>query len=138
MPVINTTSRNLRKYRSDKVQEVKNLVQDKITEVEILATRQAPSFISIDKKFTDGGLTGEVGVMGENNIAAYIEFGTGLYAADLLKDYPQWVRDIAMEFYVNGRGTLQSSPYLFNNFLKVEEDFKRELKKIIDGQVNDD
>lgn len=137
MPVINTTSRNLERYRDEIVKKVKNLVFDSITEVEIMATRQAPNFISIDKKFSDGGLTGEVGVMGDNPMAAYIEFGTGLYAAELLKDYPEWIRNIAWEFYVNGRGTLQSSPYLFNNFLVVEEKFKMELNRILNGQVND-
>ena len=78
-----------------------------------------------------------MGVMGENVMAAYIEFGTGLYAADLLKDYPQWIRDIAIEFYINGMGTLKSSPYLYNNFLVKEAEFKNELNKILDGSVDD-
>lgn len=137
MPVINTTSKNLKKYQQKTIQKIKDLVVDKITDVEEMATRQAPNFISIDKKFTADELEGEVGVMGENVIAAYIEFGTGLYAADLLKDYPQWIRDIAIEFYINGMGTLKSSPYLYNNFLIKEAEFKNELNKILDGSVDD-
>ncbi|WP_286847084.1 hypothetical protein [Proteiniphilum sp. UBA5463] len=137
MPVINTTSKNLKKYQQKTIQKVKDLVVDKITDVEEMATRQAPNFISIDKKFTADELEGEVGVMGENVMAAYIEFGTGLYAADLLKDYPQWIRDIAIEFYINGMGTLKSSPYLYNNFLVKEAEFKNELNKILDGSVDD-
>jgi hypothetical protein len=137
MPVINTTSKNLKKYQRKTIQKIKDLVVDKITDVEEMATRQAPNFISIDKKFTADELEGEVGVMGENVMAAYIEFGTGLYAADLLKDYPQWIRDIAIEFYINGMGTLKSSPYLYNNFLVKEAEFKNELNKILDGSVDD-
>lgn len=137
MPVINTTSKNLKKYQQKTIKKIKDLVVDKITDVEEMATRQAPNFISIDKKFTADELEGEVGVMGENVMAAYIEFGTGLYAADLLKDYPQWIRDIAIEFYINGMGTLKSSPYLYNNFLVKEAEFKNELNKILDGSVDD-
>lgn len=137
MPVVNTTTKHLKQYRETIIRKVKNLVVDKITEVEIAATRDAPNFVSIDKRFSADELQGEVGVFGENEIAAYVEFGTGLYAADLLKDYPQWIRDVAIQFYVNGLGTLKSSPYLFNNFLRIQEDFERELKKIVDGQVND-
>ena len=141
--------------------DVVNLVQNAITEVQILAMRDAPKFVNIDKKFTNKGLTGEVGVMGgantkefgddglsgevdkddysnRNNIAAYIEFGTGLDAIRILAPYPQWIKDIAYEFYVNGQGTLQGKPYLYNNFLVIAEKFKRDLKELVDGQSNGD
>lgn len=135
--VKNTTASNLRKYNNEMLRKVRNLVQDSITKVEIMAVRDAPPFVNIDKRITDGGMTGQVGVMGSDPLAAYFEFGTGLSAVDILSGYPQWVKDIAWEFYVNGRGTLTGKPYLFNNFLVVEEEFKRELKQIIDEQVND-
>lgn len=135
--VKNTTSQNLRKYHDDLIRRVKNLVQDSITKVEIMAVRDAPAFVGIDKRILDGGLTGQVGVMGDNPLAAYFEFGTGLSAVEILADYPQWVRDIAWQFYVNGKGTLKGKPYLFNNFLVIEEEFKRKLKQLIDEQVND-
>ena len=121
--------------------DVVRLVENAITDVQILAMRDAPKFVNIDKKFTDKGLTGEVGVMGEmegNHIAAYIEFGTGLSAQEILAPYPQWVKDIAHEFYVNGQGKLQGKPYLYNNFLVIAEKFKRELKELVDGQSNGD
>lgn len=137
MPVINTTSDNLKKYKDELIKKIRNLVMDSITNVEIAATRQAPDFVSIDKKFTNGGLTGEVGVMGNDPIAAYFEFGTGLSAEEILADYPQWVKDVAWEFYVNGQGTLKGKPYLFNNFLIEEAKFRQKLQEILDGQVND-
>ncbi len=141
MPVINTTSKNLSTYKTKMFRDVVQLVENAITDVQILAMRDAPKFVNIDKKFTDKGLTGEVGVMGEmegNHIAAYIEFGTGLSAREILAPYPQWIKDIAHEFYVNGQGKLQGKPYLYNNFLAIAEKFKRDLKELVDGQSNGD
>lgn len=141
MPVINTTSKNLSTYKTKMFRDVVQLVENAITEVQILAMRDAPRFVNIDKKFTNKGLTGEVGVMGEmegNHIAAYIEFGTGLSAREILAPYPQWVKDIAYEFYVSGQGKLKGKPYLYNNFLAIAEKFKRDLKELVDGQSNGD
>ena len=141
MPVINTTSKNLSTYKTQMFRDVVRLVENAITDVQILAMRDAPKFVNIDKKFTDKGLTGEVGVMGDmegNHIAAYIEFGTGLSAREILAPYPQWIKDIAHEFYVNGQGKLQGKPYLYNNFLVIAEKFKRDLKELVDGQSNGD
>ena len=141
MPVINTTSKNLSTYKTKMFRDVVQLVENAITDVQILAMRNAPKFVNIDKKFTNKGLTGEVGVMGDmegNHIAAYIEFGTGLSAREILAPYPQWIKDIAHEFYVNGQGTLQGKPYLYNNFLVIAEKFKKELKELVDGQSNGD
>ena len=141
MPVINTTSKNLSTYKTQMFRDVVQLVENAITDVQILAMRDAPKFVNIDKKFTDKGLTGEVGVMGEmegNHIAAYIEFGTGLSAREILAPYPQWIKDIAYEFYVNGQGKLQGKPYLYSNFLVIAEKFKQNLKKLVDGQSNGD
>ena len=119
MPVINTTSKNLSTYKTKMFRDVVRLVENAITDVQRLAMRDAPKFVNRDKKFTDKGLTGEVGVMGEmegNHIAAYSEFGTGLSAREILAPYPQWVQDIAHEFYVNGQGKLQGKHYLNKNF----------------------
>lgn len=137
MPVLNTTSRNLRRYSTKLVKDVINLVVDSGTELEVLATRDAPKFVHIDKKADKGGKSVEVGVFGENEIAAYFEFGTGLSAVKILAPYPQWIKDIAMQFYINGKGTLQGKPYLFNNFLVIERKFIKELNNILDGRFND-
>ena len=135
--VVNTTSANLKKYRDETIKKIANLVQDTATEVEIAATRGAPAFVTIDKKITEKGLQAEVGVMGENELAAYFEFGTGLSAKKILAKYPDWIKKIARQFYVNGKGTLTGKPYLFNNFLLKKKDFERELKKIVSESHND-
>jgi hypothetical protein len=161
MPVINTTSKNLSTYKTKMFRDVVQLVENAITDVQRMAMRDAPKFVSISKEFTNKGLAGEVGVMGgvntkefgddglsgevdkdddsnRNNIAAYIEFGTGLDAIRILAPYPQWIKDIAYEFYVSGEGKLKGKPYLYNNFLVIAEKFKKELKELVDGQSNGD
>lgn len=138
--IINTVGKDLENYRKDIFKKVKDLVVDKTTKVELLANRDLIAnssirlnlnFISVDKRFLDGGFTGEVGVMGENDMAAYVEFGTGLSAKKILAPYPKWVQDIAYQFYVNGMGTLQGKPYLYNNFLVVWGEFVKELEAIL-------
>jgi hypothetical protein len=42
-----------------------------------------------------------------------------------------------MQFFVNGLGTLQGKPYLYNNFLKNVEKFKIDLQALMDKQVTD-
>ena len=139
MAVINTTSKNLQVYKSELFRKVVQLVENAITDVQIAATVDAPKFVSIDKKFTEKGMVGEVGVMGGSDpMPAYFEFGTGLSAREILAPYPQWIKDIAMEFFLTGLGTLQGKPYLYNNFLVVVEKFKKDLKKLVDGQSNRD
>lgn len=141
--VINTTTGNLKRYSKDTLKEIKSLVADITTQIELDATRDAPmssggtKFISIDKRFSDNGYTGEVGVMGENDLAAYLEFGTGLSAGEILAPYPQWIKDIARKFFVTGQGTLKGKPYLYPNVLKGIPVFKKELKMLVDRDVKD-
>lgn len=129
--IINTVGRDLERYRNDTVKKVRDLISDFASQLEIEATRDAPNFIHIDKKISKGGLKAEVGVMGDNPLAAYIEFGTGLSAREILAPYPQWISDIAMQFYVNGMGTLKGKPYLYNNYLRILHGFRVELDKIL-------
>ena len=141
--VDNKVTFNLEKYKKSIISETKELISDFATDVEIAATRDAPNFLSIDKKFENGGLSAEIGVMGGQmvapnqssgyNIAAYWEFGTGLSAAEITAGYPQWVKDKAMEYYVSGKGTLIGSPYLFNNFLAHIPTFERKVRTLLDA-----
>ena len=141
--VINTTSDNLKKYKAEQVRKMRYLVVDTVTTIEIEATRKAPVgedgdiFINIDKRFTNNDMTGEVGVMGENNLAAYFEFGTGLSAREILAPYPKWIRDIAWKFYINGLGTLKGKPYLYPSVLKNTEIFNKKLDEIVKEKTKD-
>ena len=135
--VINTTSANLQAYKRTTLEKVKNAIADTAVAIELEATRKAPKFISIEKHFYNKGLKAEVGVKGNNEIAAYIEFGTGLSAASILAPYPKWVKDIAMEFYINGKGTLKGKPYFYPAVFRNETILKKELKTISDENVTD-
>lgn len=141
--VINTTSDNLKKYKADQIRKMRYLVVDTVTDIEVEATRKAPVgedgdiFINIDKRFTNNDMTGEVGVMGENNLAAYFEFGTGLSAREILAPYPEWIREIAWKFYINGLGTLKGKPYLYPSVLKNTEIFNKKLDEIIKEKTKD-
>jgi len=140
----NTLTYDLNGYRNEVIAKTKQFIQQLIFKTNIEATRDAPKFVSIDNKFEDKGLTAKVGIIGEQvvpknqsdpaNVAVYFEFGTGLSAAQILEPYPQWVKDIAYEYYVSGKGTLIGKPYLFNNFLKNIETFERDLNSLLEKE----
>lgn len=140
----NTIMVDLKGYSEKIISKTVDNIENFITNVEISATRDAPRFLSIDKKFENKGLTAEVGVMGGqivatgessgSNMAAYWEFGTGLSAAEITAGYPAWVKELAMEYFVSGKGTLVGQPYLFNNFLNYLPKFQKEQKKIMDEE----
>lgn len=74
-----------------------------------------------------GGWT--VKIVTENEIAAYIEFGTGSFAANYLAGQPKEVSDDAIKFFVNGEGTMPARPYLFPAYYKNREAFIVDLNK---------
>lgn len=45
--------------------------------------------------------------------AAYVEFGTGVFAAAFVATLDPEIQKYAREFFVNGRGRLPARPYLF-------------------------
>ncbi|QIL41023.1 hypothetical protein G7074_18180 [Pedobacter sp. HDW13] len=51
-------------------------------------------------------------------MAAYIEFGTGEYAKNEVGARPQNWRDLAYEFYVNGKGELPARPYIYPSWVQ--------------------
>lgn len=138
MPVIDSTTQNLKRYSEKMVKDVEKLIQNAINRVEVRATRDAPKFVTISSEFRDGGLTGEVGVMGTDDpLPAYFEFGTGLSAKKILAPYPQWIRDIAWKFKRPTDGRLKGTPYLYPNFLVEERRFLDDFKKLTNERFDD-
>lgn len=134
--ITSSVKTDLEKYKRDKLRAVRLQVEKLIKDTEAQATYGSPNFIKIDSVISNKGYSGEVGVMGDVNseegkMAAYIEFGTGLSAVQILAPYPKEVKDTAMKFYVNGKGTLVGSPYLYNNFLKNLETFKANIANLM-------
>jgi len=136
--VINTTSVNLDKYRKEQIRKMRELVVDTVKNIEVEATRKAPQFVTVESEFRNNDLTGEVGVWGENNLAAYFEFGTGLSAREILAPYPQWIKDIAWQFYVNGLGTLKGKPYLYPAVLRYGNEFYKKMARLVKNKMKDD
>lgn len=74
--------------------------------------------------FKEGGLVAEVGA--SEFYAPYIEFGTGQFVK-----VPKGFEKLAMEFYVNGKGTTKPQPYLIPSWASEVPIFKKKLEKII-------
>jgi len=121
----------LMRYGKEVEQMVIDEVEDIATDIEIDATKNKGSelsFIKIDKIITNKGLTAKVGVQGSDPLAAYFEFGTGLSAKEILAPYPQEVKDVAMNFFKTGEGTLRGRPYLYPAYFAGSARFIRNLK----------
>lgn len=73
-------------------------------------------------------------VIGGDNISAYVEFGTGDFAAAYLSTMPPEVKAEAEKFYVDGTGRIPANPFffpaIFRNQDKVIEFVNEELNKI--------
>lgn len=131
---------------------VKDAISNTATDIELQASRNAPksyqigdatinlSFISqkIDKKGANNGLHWNIGLdvpaQGEQ-WEAWMEFGTGLSARDILSNpqYSQEVRDIARRFYRNGQGRIVGQPYLMPAFYRSADNLVNDLVK----EIND-
>ena len=135
--IINTTSANLQAYKRSQLEKVKNAIADTAVAIDLEATRRAPMFVSIEARFYNKGFKVEIGPKGDNNLAAYFEFGTGLSAKSILAPYPQYVKDVARAFYLTGEGTLKGKPYLFPAVFRNEKILNQELKAISDENVTD-
>ena len=131
------------------IEAVKDALASAATDIEIEAIRNAPSQFEglplsikqrIDKVASDNGLTWRVGVQSGDpvfEIEAWLEFGTGLSAREILSNpqYTPEVREIARRFYRNGQGRIIGRPYLmpafFRNTANLVADIEAEINKEI-------
>ena len=60
-------------------------------------------------------------------IAAYLEFGTGAFV-DVA---PEW-KDMAWEFYKNGKGRLHPQPFLYPAYTRGKRIYEDNLKALLD------
>lgn len=93
----------------------------------------------IDKVVEKGGLTWKVGLQAADpnfEIEAWLEFGTGLSAREILgkPEYTPEIRSLARLFYRNGKGTIIGKPYLFpayfRNTANLVQEIKDEINKV--------
>jgi hypothetical protein len=121
------------------IQIVKDVLADTATDIEQDAKQDAPFEVEgvvlnikqrIDKNVEDNGLVWKVGIQGTQDFDAYVEFGTGQSAREILygPGYTQEMRDIAKVFYKNGQGILVGQPFLFPAWIKHTANLVEELK----------
>ena len=93
---------------------------------DIVSVRQSINFIQDKDNFSASVFAGNTS---KDDMAAYLEFGTGPYAERYLRGVEKEWQDLAWSFYVNGEGTLPEHPYL-------RPAYKQESKRLADRLVN--
>lgn len=63
-----------------------------------------------------------------SDYAAYLEFGTGQFAAAYVPTLPKELQEYAMTFFVNGKGHLPARPHLVPAFERAIKELKEHLK----------
>lgn len=140
--------KDLDKQENIVIEAVKDILANTATDIEIEAKRNAPSSWEglplnikqrIDKVADDNGLSWRVGIQSGDpvfEIEAWLEFGTGLSAREILSNpqYTQEVRDIARRFYRNGQGRIIGQPYLMPAFFRNTANLVAE----IEAEINKD
>jgi hypothetical protein len=136
------------------VDAVKYVLANTATDIEIDATRNAPnsyqigdatinlSFIKqkINKNVLNNGLFWQIGLSvpttGEQ-WEAWMEFGTGLSARDILSNpqYSQEVRTLARTYYRNGEGRIIGKPYLMPAFFRNTDNLVTDMVKEINNAL---
>lgn len=74
----------------------------------------------------DGKLRYSISV-NELPMGAYVEFGTGIF----VEVADEW-KDKAWAFYVNGKGWMNPSPYLYPAYVKGREQYEKDLQDLLD------
>lgn len=131
------------------VAAVKDILERTATDIEIDAFNNAPATWAgqslsikqrIDKLPYNQGLTWKVGIQSGDpvfEIEAWLEFGTGLSAREILSNpkYTPEIRAIAKRFYRNGQGRIIGKPFFFPAYFKntanLVKDIESEIKKDI-------
>lgn len=76
----------------------------------------------------------ETTIIGGDELSAYIEFGTGVFAEAYLSSQPEEVAEEASKFIVNKEGTTFTQPFffpaIFRNKEKITESVDEELQKL--------
>lgn len=70
----------------------------------------------------------------KDHFAAYLEFGTGDYAARYVKTIPFEFEALAWQFYVNGEGTMKEHPYMVPSYIQEGNRFIENMKKLKPGK----
>jgi len=104
-----------------------NVMQDAISNV------SKTKFIELMQAIKQEPLPMAVKVVVLKSYAAYVEFGTGRFAALYVPSIePEW-QAYARTFYINGQGRLPASPYLYPAFEKNRIQLIKNLKRLLNA-----
>lgn len=139
--------KDLDKQENIVIEAVKDALANAAQDIEIEASRNAPTqwegiplniIQKIYKDVDENGLLYKVGVKvpptGEQ-FEAWLEFGTGLSAQDILSrpEYTAEIRAVAKTFERNRRGRIIGQPYLmpafFRNTANLVQEIENEINK---------
>lgn len=74
----------------------------------------------------------QVSVVVAADYAAYVEFGTGIFAEKYLAGKPPEIQKYARQFFINGKGRLPAHPFLIpafeKNIIELEKKLKEDFK----------
>lgn len=82
----------------------------------------------IGADFENNGLTGRVFIeQAATELAIYIEFGTGVSAANYVPTLPQEFQEVAKRYYINGKGTLIKAPFLLPAYFQYSPEAVKKI-----------
>jgi len=86
----------------------------------------------IGSSINNNGLSGEVFIeAGAGPLAIYIEFGTGVSAANYVPTLDPEFQAVAQKYYINGKGTIIKQPFLLPAWFKNEPTVIPKIKKVL-------
>jgi len=124
--------------------ELKDTVDDKtfMIDAEIAAqgeqmARNAKNIVPVDSGFLKGKISLKKNtflnyeLVAQSNYAAYVEFGTGSYAASYVPSLDEEWQTLAKQFYKNGAGRLPARPYMAPSIALYTPELVKQIKDIL-------
>lgn len=93
--------------------------------MEIGAVRQSINFTHDSANLSANIFAGNTST---DNLAAYLDFGTGRFAASYVRTLPPEFQKLAMTFFKNGKGTLRSYAYFSSSYIQERQRLVEKLK----------
>lgn len=97
-------------------------------EAKSLAPGSLPSGIYVEQ--TENATT----IVGGENIAAYVNFGTGNFAKEYVASLPESQQEEARKFFISGKGHGSPNPFFTNSIFRHEQEIlpavEEELQKL--------
>lgn len=129
--------RKLRLRFKDALQEIDMEMGDQVEQMALRAKKSLPSQFNELRSAIYVKKHGflKYSINGGKNYAAYVEFGTGRYAANYVNTIePEW-QEIAHHYIVNKRGRLPAHPYLYPAIKYGLKLMTKRIQNIIDKKL---